>query len=207
MLDYFFALLAPIILLPLIPFLGRLVGNFFVNRPESDPRVVLARRLDSARRLHAMGPRCYAGTCRCIESGMTLVEILVALPIIMIGLLGLMAVVPYAANNIKVGSTVTTATFLSNARIDTIKNTATAIPGGYLMTYDATGCTGIANDPITPLAGVEADVPINGYTQTGYSRTTVVTDNGSACPMKTVTVTTAYKGVALSTITLQVSPR
>lgn len=152
------------------------------------------------------------------QRGMTLVEVIVAMGIISIGLVALMAVIPYAATNVQTGSVLSTATFLANARIDDVKSVATPslanpsaappIPAivGYIGTYTVgtNTCTGIANDPITPLAGVNAATAMADYT-----RTTVVADvpDGGACPMKSVTVTTAYRGATKASVSIQISPR
>src|SRR5689334_25223640 len=84
MVKYFLALLAPVVLLPLIPVLGRLLANWIVTRPSSND---LRARLEAARHLHKT-PACKTGTCHCLddERGMSLVECLVALTIIMIGI-------------------------------------------------------------------------------------------------------------------------
>ena len=230
MLDYFFALMAPIVLIPLIPFFGRLIGMWWVNRPDADRKAELAARLREFRK--SQGQR-----------GMTLAEILVAMCILMIGIMALLSVIPYAANNIQIGNTVTTGTFLANARIEAAKDAATYAPAqyakdatgalvtplvvvvpeklGYKATYvtvgtyvDAAGnvhdidqCSGIINDPVTPLAGTESDVSVNGYQTTGYSRTTLVETEAGACPSKTVTVTVNYRGKPQSMVTLKVAPR
>lgn len=152
------------------------------------------------------------------QRGMTLVEVIVALGIISIGLVALMAVIPYAATNVQTGNTVSTATFLANAKIDQAKNAATPSNGnatvtppilpnpGYAGTYDITvtppPCTGIASDTLTPIAGTDTPMP-------DYTRVTTVSDvaGTGACPIKLVTVTTSYRGAQRATVWIQISPR
>lgn len=156
------------------------------------------------------------------QRGMTLAEILVALPIIAIGLVALMQVIPYAASHLQSGATISTATFLSNAKLDDLKNIAlrpgsvsgapTPADHGFLAIYDTAtppNCTGVLNDPLTPLAGTEVNVPVNGSTASGYARTTEVADvPGSApCTMKQITVTTTYRGAVRAVVWMQLSPR
>ncbi len=74
---------------------------------------------------------------------------------------------------------------------------------GYLGTYGGlVGCTGITSDPIP--TGTTTETPA-GYPD--YSRTTVISTALDVCPMKTVSVTTSYRGNPLVTLTLAVSPR
>jgi type II secretory pathway pseudopilin PulG len=56
------------------------------------------------------------------ERGMTLAEVLVALPIITIGLLALLATIPLSTYAIQDGSQTSTATFLANQRLDQVRN-------------------------------------------------------------------------------------
>ena len=150
------------------------------------------------------------------QRGMTLVEVLMSMVIIAIGLVGLMAVIPYAAGNVQSGNVVSTATFLTNAKLDQAKNAAqpsignsTVIPPipanpGYAGTFDTVTqqCTAIASDLLTPIAG--SDTPM-----TDYTRVTQVSDvaGTGACPMKLVTVTTSYRGVSKAVLWIHISPR
>ena len=56
------------------------------------------------------------------QRGMTLAEVLVALPIITIGLLALLSVIPLSTYAIQDGSQTSTATFLANQRLDQVRN-------------------------------------------------------------------------------------
>jgi len=56
------------------------------------------------------------------ESGMTLAEVLVALPIITIGLLALLSAIPISTYATQEGSQTSTATFLANQRLEQVRN-------------------------------------------------------------------------------------
>jgi type II secretory pathway pseudopilin PulG len=62
----------------------------------------------------------------CDQRGMTLVEILIAVVVIMIALLGLASGIPIASYGIQEGTQLTTATFLANQRLEQVKATAWA---------------------------------------------------------------------------------
>lgn len=55
------------------------------------------------------------------ERGMTLAEVLIALPIITIGLLALLSAIPLSTYATQEGSQVSTATFLANQRLDQVR--------------------------------------------------------------------------------------
>jgi prepilin-type N-terminal cleavage/methylation domain-containing protein len=74
-----------------------------------------------------VSPRVLSGSRS--DRGITLVEILVALTIITIGLVGLAAVVPISSYGLQEGNQVSTATFLAEQRIEQLKAAAwTATP-------------------------------------------------------------------------------
>src|SRR5688572_17148749 len=81
------------------------------------------------------------------ERGLTLAEILVAVAILGIGLVGLAVVVPIASYGVQEGSQLSTATFLAEQRLEQIRNAPwTGTP--------ANDCVGTgANAPVVP-AGV-----------------------------------------------------
>jgi len=56
------------------------------------------------------------------QRGMTLAEVLVALPIITIGLLALLSAIPLSTYATQEGSQTSTATFLANQRLDQVRN-------------------------------------------------------------------------------------
>jgi type II secretory pathway pseudopilin PulG len=62
----------------------------------------------------------------CDQRGMTLVEILIAVVVIMIALLGLASGIPIASYGIQEGTQLTTATFLANQRLEQVRATAWA---------------------------------------------------------------------------------
>lgn len=61
------------------------------------------------------------------ERGLTLAEILVALFVIGIGLVGLLAVVPLATYGVQEGNQLSTATFLADQKLEEIRNAAWGI--------------------------------------------------------------------------------
>lgn len=68
------------------------------------------------------------------QRGMTLAEVLVALPIITIGLLALLSAIPISTYATQEGNQTSTATFLANQRLDQVRNaqwmaTCPPIPG------------------------------------------------------------------------------
>lgn len=76
------------------------------------------------------------------ESGMTLVEVLVALVIISIGLVGLAAVLPISSYGIQEGNQVSTATFLAEQRLEQVKAAKwTAVPAEDCMGTSGTTTT------------------------------------------------------------------
>ena len=135
------------------------------------------------------------------ESGMSLVEILIASVIIAIGLVGLLSAVPVASYGIHEGRNLSTATFLANQRLEQVRNAAwTATP--------ANDCLGIsASSTAAP-----SSAACNGATVTtfadettvaapygDYSRTVRITDCGvTACgvinkpDLRQVVVTVTY---------------
>ena len=56
------------------------------------------------------------------QRGMTLAEVMVALPIITIGLLALLSTIPLSTYATQEGSQTSTATFLANQRLDQVRN-------------------------------------------------------------------------------------
>ena len=89
------------------------------------------------------------GLCRREESGFTLVEILVAMAILMIGLLAVMQWFPLATAGVDTGRRQSTAVFLGEQRIEQIKawslstgagqGFATVVQGGACCANDAFG--------------------------------------------------------------------
>jgi len=144
------------------------------------------------------------------ERGLSLVEILVAVAIIAIGLVGVAVVVPVSSYGVQEGNQLSTATFLAEQRLEEIRSAPWAAS-------PANDCLGVSSSNAAPSSttcsrsaptsctsgtacttyGDESAVA--GFT--GYSRTVRVTDcsTGSGCMgivdagMRLVTVTVSYR--------------
>ena len=128
--------------------------------------------------------------------GMTLAEVLVALPIITIGLLALLAAIPLSTFATQEGKQTSTATFLAGQRLEQVRNAQwSAIP--------AVDQLGISASPASPpQAGATVtfadENPVGSYV--GYRRQVRVTDCGvgggcggvTSSGMRLVTVTVTY---------------
>jgi Tfp pilus assembly protein PilV len=151
------------------------------------------------------------------QGGMTLAEILVALPIITIGLLALLSAIPLATYATQDGSQTSTATFLANQRLEQVRNaqwsaqcqvdatTGLVIPGAAVVT-DKVGVSSpstVAPKDSTAAVTFADESPVAApYTR--YSRQVRITDTFAAAPvcdaagnmtgtgMRTVTVTVTY---------------
>jgi hypothetical protein len=153
------------------------------------------------------------------QSGLGLVEILIAIAIVGVGLVGLFVVVPVSSHGMQEGGQLTTATFLAEQRVEQVRNArwseipdidcvglgpaaAPTVPAGKSCSMGA----------VTLTAGSVTfadEASVTGYT--GYSRTVRIQDCGvTACAgltnadMRQVTVEVAYtpltaQGVATST--------
>lgn len=160
------------------------------------------------------------------ERGLTLAEILVAVAILGIGLVGLAVVVPIASYGVQEGSQLSTATFLAEQRLEQVRNAPwTGTP--------ANDCIGSgANAPVVP-AGVacangtivlaagattfadEANVIWGNNTsaaanQAGYSRQVRVSDCSptpcaglTSATMRQVTVSVTYRPLTSSGVSAQ----
>ena len=130
--------------------------------------------------------------------GMTLAEVLVALPIITIGLLALLAAIPLSTFATQEGKQTSTATFLANQRLEQVRNAQwSAIPAVDLL--------GISASPASPpQAGGTVtfadENPVASYT--GYQRLVRVTDCGVAGGCAGVT----HSGMRLVTVTVSYAP-
>ena len=78
------------------------------------------------------------------ERGLTLAEILVALLVIGVGLVGIAVVVPVSSYGVQEGNQLSTATFLAEQMIERTRSVAwTAIPATDCLGLSVTACAGI----------------------------------------------------------------
>ena len=141
------------------------------------------------------------------QRGMTLAEVLVALPIITIGLLALLSVIPLSTYAIQDGSQTSTATFLANQRLDQVRNAqwmATCPP-----TPDALGVS--ASSTAAPADGAAvttfADENPIAAPYAAYTRQVRITDSVASttvCNVATGAITGTY---GLRTVTVTVTYR
>ena len=139
------------------------------------------------------------------ERGLTLAEILVAVGIIGLGLVGLAVVIPVSSYGVQEGNQLTTATFLAEQMIERARASAwTAAPAVDCLGVGTTAapvpsgaqCTGAASPTATQFPD---EATVTGYTQ--YARTVRVQDcsTGGGCAgvtsatLRRVTVTVTYR--------------
>ena len=145
------------------------------------------------------------------DRGLTLAEILIALVIIGVGLVGLAVVIPVSSYGMQEGGQLSTATFLAEQMVErarAVSWTATPEPNG-------TDCLGVSDSDAAPVplapatcGGVAAtqfpdETPVTGYPT--YGRRVRVT-NCAVTPcagvadagMRLVTVTVTYRGLTAS---------
>jgi prepilin-type N-terminal cleavage/methylation domain-containing protein len=145
------------------------------------------------------------------QRGMTLPEILIAVVIIMVALMGLASGIPIASYGIQEGSQLTTATFLANQRLEHIKAAAwTQSPATDTLGVSASASAAPQNGSGTTFPD---ESPVAApYTQ--YTRQVRITDCGvglgcggiADAGLRQVTVTVSYRpltgvGVAASSST------
>jgi Tfp pilus assembly protein PilV len=144
------------------------------------------------------------------ERGLTVAEILVAMVIIGIGLVGLATVIPLSTYGVSEGKGVSTATFLAEQKLEEVRNATWA-------TAAATDCVGLGAPPTTTTctravptsctsgtscATYSNESAVTGYP--GYSRTVNVTDCGAGAgcagvvnsAIRLVTVTVTYTPIS-----------
>lgn len=156
------------------------------------------------------------------ERGLTLAEILVAVAILGIGLVGLAVVVPIASYGVQEGSQLSTATFLAEQRLEQVRNapwtgppandcigngaSAPVVPAGVTCTKGtnppvAAGATTFADEANVVWGNTTSTTAITG----GYSRQVRIADcSPTACAgltsatMRRVTVSVAYRPLTSS---------
>jgi type IV pilus modification protein PilV len=152
------------------------------------------------------------------QRGMTLAEVLVALPIITIGLLALLSMIPISTYATADGSQTSTATFLANQRLEQVRNaqwsatcqvdpaTGLVIPGAATV-VDKIGVSASETvAPTDPAAVVTfADESAVAAPYTRYSRQVRITEVGAA-PTCTAAGVLSGTGRRVVTVTVTYTP-
>lgn len=142
------------------------------------------------------------------ERGMTLAEVLVALPIITIGLLALLSAIPLSTYAIQDGSQTSTATFLANQRLEQVRNAQwmATCPA----TVDNLGVSASSTAAPTDGGGATTfsdETPV-AAPYTGYTRQVRITDSvpsTTTCDVVTGAITGTY-GIRRVTVTVTYAP-
>ncbi|HSE04253.1 MAG TPA: hypothetical protein VLK35_08905 [Methylomirabilota bacterium] len=151
---------------------------------------------------------------------MTLAEVLVALPIITIGLLALLSTIPLSTYAIQDGSQTSTATFLANQRLDQVRNaqwsalcqtdptTGHIIAGAGTVT-DKLGVSASSTvAPTDPSAAVTfADESPMAAPYTRYSRQVRITDAIAAAPVCDAAGNMSGTGMRMVTVVVTYNPQ
>jgi Tfp pilus assembly protein PilV len=154
------------------------------------------------------------------QRGMTLAEVLVALPIIMIGLIALLSVIPLSTYATQEGSQTSTATFLANQRLEQVRNaqwfatcnvdvaTGLVIPGAAVVT-DTVGVsspsTAAPKDPSNAVTFADESPMASPYAR--YSRQVRITDSGvPAAPTCDAAGNMSGTGMRQATVTVTYTP-
>ncbi len=152
------------------------------------------------------------------QRGMTLAEVLVALPIITIGLLALLSAIPLSTYATQEGRQTSTATFLANQRLEQVRNaqwsatchvdpvTFAVGPGADVI--DALGVsassTAAPKDPSN--AVTFADESSLAVPYAPYSRQVRITDSVAAAPICTAAGVMSGTGIRQVTVTVTYTP-
>jgi Tfp pilus assembly protein PilV len=141
------------------------------------------------------------------ECGMTLAEVLVALPIITIGLLALLSAIPISTYATQDGNQTSTATFLANQRLEQVRNAQ------WLATCPATvDNVGVsASSAVAPTSGGTTtfadEAPVTAP-YTAYTRRVRITDSVASttvCDVATGAIAGTY-GIRTVTVTVTYQP-
>jgi prepilin-type N-terminal cleavage/methylation domain-containing protein len=156
------------------------------------------------------------------ERGFTLAELLVAVVVIAVGLVGLATVMPLAGYGIQQGNQLSTATFLAQQRLELVRNATwtgalypSPLPAGWTAPVDCVGTSAGTAAPTTTTCNVspcsngascttfadESSTSIAGFT--GYSRTVRITDCGVApgCGASPNAIVSSNAKMAVVTVT------
>jgi len=153
------------------------------------------------------------------QRGMTLAEVMVALPIITIGLLALLSAIPLSTYATQEGSLTSTATFLANQRLDQVRNaqwsarcqvnaaTGVVVPGAAVVT-DALGVSSPSSaapkDPAAVVTFADESPVAAPYTQ--YSRQVRISNSVAPAPTCTAAGVMSGTGARQVTVTVFYTP-
>ena len=153
------------------------------------------------------------------QRGMTLAEVLVALPIITIGLLALLSAIPLSTYATQEGRQTSTATFLANQRLEQVRNAqwsaACQIDGatglvtaGAAVVTDKVGVSASATAaPQDPSPAVTfADESSIAAPYTGYSRQVRIIDSVVAAATCDAAGNMSGTGIRQATVTVSYTP-
>jgi prepilin-type N-terminal cleavage/methylation domain-containing protein len=148
------------------------------------------------------------------QRGMTLAEVLVALPIITIGLLALLSAIPLSTYAIQEGSQTSTATFLANQRLEQVRNAQWTAGRAALTTLcparaDGLGLSASSTAAPQNTSGVTfGDESPMAAPYTSYTRQVRITDSVPSttdCNVATGAITGTY-GIRRVTVTVTYTP-
>jgi prepilin-type N-terminal cleavage/methylation domain-containing protein len=149
------------------------------------------------------------------QRGMTLAEVMVALPIITIGLLALLSAIPLSTYAIQDGSQTSTATFLANQRLEQVRNAQwSALCQVDVATAQVIAGPAIVNDKVgvsTPSTAAPQDPSAvvtfaDESPMAGYSRQVRITDSVAAAPVCTAAGVMSGTGIRVITVTVTYTP-
>ncbi len=152
------------------------------------------------------------------QRGMTLAEVLVALPIITIGLLALLSAIPLSTYATQEGSQISTATFLANQRLEQVRNAqwsatchvdpVTLAVGPGVDVVDDVGLspspTAAPKDPSNAVTFADESPMAAPYT--AYSRQVRITDLVAGAPACTPAGIMSGTGIRRVTVTVTYTP-
>lgn len=153
------------------------------------------------------------------QRGMTLAEVLVALPIITIGLLALLSAIPLSTYATQEGRQTSTATFLANQRLEQVRNaqwsatcqvdtaTGLVIPGAAVVTDQIGVSASSTAAPQNPSPAVTfADESSLAAPYTGYSRQVRITNSVAPAPTCDAAGVMSGTGIRQVTVTVGYTP-